>query len=145
VIPGEVELDITVRSVDDDVRQQLLDEIEQALSIARALGGDYQINIHHGYPALYNDPTVTGWVKETAVSLLGAENVQEAGLVMGAEDFGYLAQASRGMMMSLGTKAPDGPPRFLHHPEFDIDENALPVGAAIMAETALRFVKGMYK
>lgn len=142
VIPGEVELDITVRSVSDAVREQLLVEIEQALSVARALGGDYEITIRRGYPALYNDPKVAGWVRDTAVSLLGSENVTDKGLVMASEDFGFMSQASQGMMMILGTKTPDGPPKFVHHPEFDIDESALPIGAAIMAETALRFVRG---
>lgn len=144
VIPNEVELDITVRSVTQEVREQLFVEIEQALSIARALGGDYEIDIRRGYPALYNDPMVAGWVRETAVSLLGSDNVTDKGLVMASEDFGYMSQASQGMMMVLGTKEPNGPSKFVHHPEFDIDENALPIGAAIMAETALRFVKGNY-
>ena len=61
---------------------------------------------------------------------------------MAGEDFAYMAQASRGAMMSIGVKPPEGPPRFVHHPEFDIDENCLPIGAAIMAETALRYVRG---
>lgn len=145
VIPNEVELDITVRSVDDFVRQQLLDEIEQALSIAKALGGDYEMRVRKGYPALYNNPKVAKWVKNTAVDLLGDQNVIDKGLVMASEDFSYMASASQGMMMSLGTKEPNGDPKHVHHPQFDIDEDALPIGAAIMAETALRFVKGQYK
>ncbi|MEM7334819.1 MAG: M20 family metallopeptidase [Chloroflexota bacterium] len=145
VIPNEVELDITVRSINDDVRKQLLVEIEQALSVAKALGGDYEMVVRHGYPATYNNPTVASWVRETAVDLLGTQNVVDKGLVMASEDFSYMARASQGLMMILGTKAPDGPPKHVHHPEFDIDEQALPIGAAIMAETALRFVKGQYQ
>lgn len=145
VIPNEVELDITLRSVDDQVREQLLQEVEQALAIAKAMGGDYAIDIQRGYPALYNEPQVANWVRHTAVDLIGAQNVKDKGLVMASEDFSFMTKASKGMMMSLGTKSPDGPPRFVHHPEFDIDENALPFGAAIMAETALRFVQGKYR
>ncbi len=145
VIPEEVELDITVRSVGDDVREQLLVEIEQALSIAKALGGDYEIKIERGYPALYNNETVTEWVHTTASDLIGADNIVPGQLMMGGEDFAFMSRASKGMMMMLGTKEPDGPARFHHHPEFDIDESAMPIGAAIMAETALRFVSGDYK
>jgi amidohydrolase len=145
VIPNDVELDITLRSVDDEVRKQLIVEVEQALSIARALGGDYEMAVEYGYPALYNDPEVTDWVRSTAIDLIGAQNVELGRLVMAAEDFAFMSRASQGMMMMLGTKVPDGPPKYVHHPEFDIDENALPIGAAIMAETALRFVKGQYK
>lgn len=142
VIPESVELDITVRSMDDAVREQLIHEIEQALSISRSLGGDYEIRVRYGYPALYNDPLVAGWVRDTATDLIGAQNVIDRGFDMGGEDFGFMSRASQGMMMLLGTKTPDGPAKPFHHPEFDIDEDALPIGAAILAETALRFVRG---
>ncbi|MCB0164598.1 MAG: amidohydrolase, partial [Anaerolineae bacterium] len=142
VIPGEVELDFSVRSLTDEVREQLIAEIERALSIARTLGGDYTMEVKYGYPALYNDPTVTGWLKDTAAQLLGPNNVEQRELTMGGEDFAFMAQASRGAMIFLGTKEPDGPPKQVHHPEFDIDEAAMPIGAAVLAQTALRFVRG---
>ncbi len=65
-------------------------------------------------------------------------------VTMGGEDFAFMARASRGAMAWLGVKEPGGPPRFLHHPEFDLDEEALPIGAALLAQTALRFVKGEF-
>ncbi|MEM7116567.1 MAG: M20 family metallopeptidase [Chloroflexota bacterium] len=145
VIPSDVELDITLRSLDDEVRELLVQEVEQALSIARNLGGDYEMRRVEGYPALYNDPGVASWLRKTAVDLLGADKVGSRGPVMGGEDFSFMSRASRGAMLSLGVKDPDGPPRFLHHPEFDLDETAMPIGAAILAETALRFVKGHYQ
>jgi amidohydrolase len=142
VIPGHVALDLTVRSISDEVRAQLLVEIEQALAITRALGGDYELRIRHGYPALYNNPDVAGWIRETAVTLLGADNVVDGQLVMGGEDFAYMTRASRGAMLRLGTWRAGDKRRFLHHPEFDLDENALPIGAAVLAQTALRFFRG---
>ncbi len=145
VIPNDVELDITVRSMDADVREQLLEEIERAFSVARALGGDYELNVVRGYPALYNDPAVAEWIRETASDVIGAENVFTGDIVLAGEDFAYMAQASRGAMMTIGTREVDGPPRYVHHPEFDIDESCLPIGSAILAETALRFVEGKLK
>ncbi|MCB9431585.1 MAG: amidohydrolase [Ardenticatenaceae bacterium] len=145
VIPSEVELEITCRSLNDDVREQLVYEVEQALSIARNLGGDYEMRRVTGYPALYNDPKVVGWLKETAVEFLGADNVHARGPSMGGEDFAYMSRASQGAMIFLGVKDPAGPPRFLHHPEFDLDETAMPIGAALLAETALRFVNKRYQ
>ena len=141
IIPGDVRLEITLRSATPEVRQQLLDEVERALSIARALGGDYSMSIVPGYPSLYNDPQVTGWLRETATQLIGSDNVLEDTMAMYGEDFSFMAQASKGAMINLGTKDPNGPPRFHHHPEFDIDEEALPIGTAILAQTALRFIK----
>lgn len=142
IIPNHVELDITLRSLTDTVRQQLITDVEQALSIARALGGNYEMNVSLGYPALYNDETVVGWLRDTAQTIVGKENIIKADLMMGAEDFAYMAHAGKGAMFFLGTKNPDGEPKFAHHPEFDIDEEALPIGSAILAQTALRFVNG---
>jgi amidohydrolase len=106
------------------------------------MGGNYEMRLQRGYPALYNDPTVTEWIRDTAGQLLGSENIVPRSMVMGGEDFSYIARASRGAMLNLGVRAPGGPDKYLHHPEFDIDEDALPVGAAILAQTALRFVRG---
>ena len=61
---------------------------------------------------------------------------------LGAEDFSYMAQQAPGAMLMLGAAIGDGTPRGHHTPVFDIDERCLPVGAAILAETALRFLKG---
>ena len=144
VIPSTVELDLTLRSLDNDVREQLITEVEQALSIARALGGDYEIQIQRGYPALYNDPAVAGWIRDTASQLIGSENVVPRDMIMAGEDFAYMAQASRGAMLNLGVRVPGGPDVYVHHPEFDIDEACLPIGAAILAQTALRFVRGEF-
>lgn len=141
VIPGAVELDITLRSASDSVRQQLVAEVEAALAMSRSLGGDYDIDVRWGYPALYNDPTVAAWLRRSAAQLIHAENVTEGEMVMGAEDFAYMTQASRGAMLRLGVWKPGTPQRFLHHPEFDLDETALPIGAAILADTALRFIR----
>jgi amidohydrolase len=142
VIPGEVRLELTLRSMSDEVRELLIREVEQALSISRALGGDYEMKVERGYPALYNDPEVAGWLQTVGRDLIGAENVALGEAMMGAEDFAYMSRASKGAMFSLGTKDPTGSPRYAHHPQFDIDEEALPIGAAILAETALRFVRG---
>jgi amidohydrolase len=144
VIPADVELELTLRSVTGEVREQLVTEVEQALSVAKALGGDYEMRVQRGYPALYNDPTVTGWLKDTAGQLIGQDNVVSREITMGGEDFAFMAQASRGAMAWLGVKEPGGSPRFLHHPQFDLDEEALPIGAAVLAQTALRFVRGEF-
>lgn len=141
VIPDTVELDLTLRSLDDGTRELLLTEVENALAIAKNLGGDYSLEIERGYPALFNDAEVCRWVEDTAGQLIGKENVCAGELIMGAEDFAYMIRESRGMMLWLGTKEPSGPARYHHHPEFDVDESAMPIGAAILAETARRYVQ----
>ncbi|GAB4582143.1 MAG: M20 family metallopeptidase [Anaerolineales bacterium] len=142
IIPQTVEMDITLRSMDDEVRELLVREVENALAISRNLGGDYEIRIERGYPSMINDPKVAGWLEQTADDLLGSGSNLGFDLGMGAEDFAFMTRLAPGAMFSLGTKPANAPPRHLHAPDFDLDENALPIGAAILAETALRFVRG---
>ncbi len=144
VIPDAVYLEGTLRSFADDVREQLIHEVEIALAVTRALGGDYRLAIERGYPSLRNDPTVVGWLRRVGADLLGSGNVITTQKTMGAEDFSYMAQVAKGAMFRLGVKPPGGEPHHLHTSTFDLDEAALPVGVAILAETAWRFVSGEF-
>jgi amidohydrolase len=142
VIPRTVRLEGTLRSFDSGVREQLVQDVERAFQIVRAFGGDYDLRIEHGYPPLVNDPAAAGWLRSVAGDLLGNTNVASGNVSMGAEDFAFMAQRAPGAMFGLGVKAPGAEPRYLHTPTFDLDEDALPIGAAILAETALRYVRG---
>jgi amidohydrolase len=142
VIPRSVHLEGTLRSFDSGVREQLVQDVERAFEIVRAFGGDYDLRIECGYPPLVNDPAAAGWLRTVAGELLGGVNVASGNVSMGAEDFAYMTQRAPGAMFGLGVQAPGGEPRYLHTPTFDLDEDALPIGAAILTETALRFVHG---
>ena len=140
VIPNEVTLKGTIRSHDSQVREQLWAEIEQALKLSELMGGSYELRIIKGYPALFNDAEVNGWMRSVARDLLGDTAVIDTNFGMGAEDFAYMTQQAKGAMFLLGAATPDGVVRHHHTDTFDIDESVLPVGAAILAETARRFV-----
>jgi amidohydrolase len=142
VIPAEVFLHGTLRSFDPDVREQLLTEVERALAVARALGGDYRFEVERGYPAGRNDARVAGWMARVITDLVGSESVDNTRTGMGAEDFAYMTQVAPGAMFMLGAATPDGVARGHHTPIFDIDERSLPYGAAVLAETARRFLAG---
>lgn len=144
VIPDAVYLEGTLRSFSDEVREQLIQEVEHAMTVTRALGGDYQLEIERGYPATFNDPRVVGWLRQVGSDLLGSERVGSDQKTMGAEDFSYMAQVARGAMFRLGVKLPGGAARYLHTSTFDLDEEALSIGAALLAETARRFVSGEF-
>jgi amidohydrolase len=140
VIPNEVTLKGTIRSHDNQVREQLWAEVERALKLSELLGGSYELRINAGYPALFNDPEVNSWMRSVTRDLLGDTAVIEANFGMGAEDFAYMTQQAKGAMFMLGAATPDGVVRHHHTDIFDIDESVLPLGAAILAETARRFV-----
>jgi len=142
IIPNEVMLKGTIRSFQEEVRQQLWVEIERAFKLSETLGGRYELDIIKGYPALHNDSEVNGWMRDVARDLVGETAVIDQEFGMGAEDFAYMAQKAKGAMFMLGAATPDAIVRNHHTDIFDIDESVLPLGAAVLAETARRFVTG---
>jgi len=139
IIPNEVYIGGTIRSFDPEVREQLYVELDRAFSIAKALGGDYELEIIRGYPAGINDATVSQWMDDVATEFLGTDNVDRVTAGMGGEDFAYMQQKAPGTMMMLGAALGDMN-RPHHTPVFDIDERSFPIGAAILAETVRRYL-----
>jgi amidohydrolase len=143
VIPNKVFLQGTIRSFHDDVRETLWEELDRAFAICNQMGGSYELNILKGYPALYNDPSVNNWLRDSAKSMIDESLVisnDEFG--MGGEDFAYMARKAKGAMFMLGAAIDDDIVRNHHTDIFDIEESVMPTGAAILAETARRFVTG---
>ena len=141
VIPERVEITGTIRFMNQEVREQIYAEIERALEIARTMGGDYGLEIEPGGLPMINDAAVVGLIRRVATDLLGSEHVLEQEVTMGAEDFGVFSSLAPGAMFRLGCRI-EGDERKGHNPHFDIDERCLPIGAAILAETALRLLRG---
>jgi metal-dependent amidase/aminoacylase/carboxypeptidase family protein len=73
--------------------------------------------------------------------MLGSDNVQEIHKTLGAEDFGEFMKHAPGAMFTLGTQKQGHENYLLHHPKFDLDERALPIGTAMLVETAKRFLE----
>jgi len=142
VIPGEIFLEGTIRSFDPEVREQLWEEVERVFALGETLGGSYDFQLIKGYPPLYNDSQVNRWLRQTALGLAGEANVVDAEFGMGGEDFAYMAREAPGAMFMLGAALDDDLTRNHHTDIFDIDESVLPLGAAVLAETARRFVTG---
>ncbi len=140
VIAEEVIMNGTIRSYDDETRQQLWDELERAFGVAKALGGDYELKIVKGYPAGYNDPDVSALIRGIGSELLGQDGISPDEPGMGAEDFSYMCLKAPGAMFSLGAQY-DEVKRPHHSSNFDLDESAFPIGAAILAESALRLLQ----
>lgn len=140
VIPDRVAIKGTIRSYDDSTREQLWAELEKALGVARALGGDFQLRIVKGYPSMINDQSVSDLIQGAAVDILGPDalHIEEPG--MGAEDFSYMTRLAPGAMFHLGAQL-DSVNRPHHSPIFDLDESALPIGAAVLVESACRLLR----
>jgi metal-dependent amidase/aminoacylase/carboxypeptidase family protein len=122
------------------VQEQIHTEIRSAFALARPLGGDYELRFEIGTPPMINHPKAVELIKAAACEVIGGEHMRAYEKGLGAEDFGCFLDMAPGAMFSLGTR-PDGEIRHAHSPTFDINENALPIGAAIFCEAALRFLR----
>jgi amidohydrolase len=142
VIPPQVELRGTIRSLDQGVREQLWGDLRRVFEVSKALGGDFRLEIQEGFPVMINDAGVSALIREVSAEILGPESVRDELPEMGAEDFSVLASQAAGAMFSLGVK-PRGreTPLRLHSPDFDLDEEALPLGVAILTATAWRYLQ----
>ena len=141
VIPDRVKLTGTLRFTDMEVQKQIHTEIRRAFDVAKALGGDYELRLDIGNPPMINDKMVSDVIEKTGKDMLGSDNVQEIEKTLGAEDFGEFLKHAPGAMFTLGTQKKGHEEYLLHHPRFDIDERAMPIGTAMLVETAKRFLE----
>ena len=140
VIPRHVDISGTLRYTEPKVQKQIHAEIRRAFELVRPLGGDYELRFDIGDPPMINHPRAVAFIRQTALALLGEGQVLPFEKELGAEDFGRFTEKLPGAMFVLGTRL-EGDVRFGHNRRFDIDERALPIGAAMLAATALRFLK----
>ncbi len=140
VIPAEVEITGTLRYADPETHPQIRKEIERAFAISQNLGGDYELRFEFGGPPMINHASAADLLREAGIAVLGKENVHSMLPTLGAEDFGAFTEKVPGAMFTLGTLI-EGDERVLHHPRFDIDERAMPVGVAVLAQAALQFLR----
>ncbi|HMZ08402.1 MAG TPA: M20 family metallopeptidase [Anaerolineales bacterium] len=141
VIPDKVEMIGTIRFTSLEIEKQIREEMKRVFEIVKTLGGDYELSFLFGGLPTINDKQVAEMIAQVGHDLLGDGNVHPLAKTLGAEDFPQLLQNAPGAMYTLGTMIEGRPLYELHHPKFDLDERALPIGTAVLAETALRFLK----
>ncbi|HSJ10252.1 MAG TPA: amidohydrolase [Longimicrobiales bacterium] len=135
VLAESVSMRGTIRYFEEAVRTVLHDALQRGLRVAETLGGSFEIAVKEGYPPVVNDDATTALAMHAVGETLGVESIVPFDRMMGAEDFAILAREAPGCFFWLGAAL--DPAREHHHPAFDIDERALPLGAAAMAACAL--------
>lgn len=135
VIPNEVKLMGTFRAMDEAWRFEAHDLIRRnATLLVESMGGELDLLIDVGYPTVYNNEVLNEKAKAMAEALVGAEHVEETELRMGAEDFGYYTQQIPGCFFRLGVMNKEkGITSGVHTPTFNLDEDAIETGMAMMA------------
>ena len=142
VIPETAHLEGSIRALAGDVRQKLIDRLQEiAGGLGKTFGVDSQFILHQGVPPLENDIEVADFLYAISKDVLGEKNVSYRPPAMGSEDFSYFTEERPSAIMRLGcSNAEKGLERSLHSPYFDIDEKVLEISVAIFTEAVVRYL-----
>jgi amidohydrolase len=144
IIPDEVELRGTIRTLDQSIQPDLHRRIRTtATKIAESAGASADVEIQINYPVTYNDPELAARMEPTLRRVAGSERLLKGLPRTGAEDFAFFAQKVPGLYFWLGVRSPDvaeedAAPN--HSPHFRVDESALILGVRAMAHLAVDFL-----
>lgn len=132
----------TVRTFNEELRATLPGRIEQLIQgVAAAFGATARLDYRYQYPVLVNAPEMTTLVRRAAEKAVGFERVITAEATMGAEDMAYFQREVPGCYFLIGSaNSEKGYDKPHHHPEFDIDEDAMPLGVQVLVQAALDYL-----
>lgn len=138
VIPGSVEMEGTVRTLEPEIRKQMPELMERVIKgVTEAHGASYDFDYAFGYRPVINDEEVTRVVEETAKRTFGEDAVELQRPTMGGEDFSAYQQKVPGTFIWVGAGSEEkGIVHPHHHPRFTFDEDALPIGMRLHLEAA---------
>ncbi|MBW2524746.1 MAG: amidohydrolase [Deltaproteobacteria bacterium] len=143
VLPDTAVLEGTLRCASLERQRTAPDLIRNVLrGVTSTWGGTFELEIAKGYPPVINDEGLCDLLRGEARRLFGNDAVREIDRAsMGAEDFSYFLQHAPGCMLRLGVgQTSDGSDAMLHTSRFDPDESALPIGSAMLAAGAARWL-----
>lgn len=135
IIPSKAHLKGTFRTMNETWRNEALELIEKQIKlIAESSGATVDLEISKGYPYLENDPEVTGKLRSKSISFLGQDLVEELPIRLTSEDFAYYSHEVPVCFFRLGVRNEAKGITFgVHHPRFNIDNEALKVGVQLMS------------
>jgi amidohydrolase len=146
IIPDSVEMVGTIRTFDEGMRQQIFADLKNVSEhVAAAHGATAQANVpdQAGNPATVNDAALTARMLPSLQAVVGADNVYEPPLQMGAEDFSFYARQAPAMFFFVGSTAPGTDPAIApgnHSPRFLLDERSLDVGLRALLQVTLDYL-----
>jgi amidohydrolase len=145
IIPDEVEMLGTIRSLDAKMRDDIHARIKKtAEDIAASGGATAEVTVTPGYPITYNDPALTEKMSATLRRVAGEKNVSVVNATLGAEDFSFYQQKVPGLFFWLGTRPKNQTAEEAasnHSPLFFVDESGLELGVRAMAHVAVDYLK----
>lgn len=142
IIAGEALLEGTIRSFSDEVWKKVPEQIERVVkNTAAAYDAEAEIDLVRATPPLVNNQDISNILKISAEKLYGEEVVTKYEKTPGGEDFAYFTQAVPGALAFVGIRNDEKGINSPHHNEtFDMDEEALEMGANLYAQFAIDFL-----
>ena len=143
IIPSEVNLVGTIRSLDYDMRDYIKERIKElAEGIAESYRGKAIVEIEDGADITYNDPDMMNQMLPSLKKSAGSENVVLSNAKTIAEDYAYYLNEIPGFLFELGgyntNETRKAPPH--HTPDFFIDDSSMLLGVRVMTNLALDFL-----
>ncbi|MBX0291618.1 amidohydrolase [Hymenobacter sp. HSC-4F20] len=144
IIPEQVELTGTIRSLSKEMQQQIWAAVRRtATNIAESAGATAEVDIVNYAPVTYNDPRLTAQMVPSLNSAAGPANVSVQKAVTGAEDFAYYQEKIPGMFVFVGgmPKGKNPAETAPHHTAgFFVDESGLTLGVKTLATLATDYL-----
>jgi amidohydrolase len=138
VIPSVGEVGGTVRVLDDKAWGQMRELVSTLVQeVVAPYGVQAQVDYTRGVPPVVNESEATAELAAAATAYGGLQAVGTTEQSLGGEDFSWYLQSVPGAMARLGTRTPGGPVFDLHQGDLRVDDACLPVGTALLAQTAL--------
>lgn len=144
IIPEEVELVGTIRTLDPEMQDMIHEKIRQtATNIAEASGAKAVVEIERYVPVTYNNLELTQAMGPTMKRVAGEDNVVVTRAVTGAEDFSFFANKIPGLFLFLGgmPKGKNPTESAPHHtPDFYIDESGMKLGVRMLCNLTVDYM-----
>lgn len=141
IIPEKVQLEGTIRALDEDMRQLIFKRLETIVqNTAESNGAKATLTIHEGYPITFNDPELTAMMAPTLEEVAGKDNAVIIDAITGAEDFSFFQKEIPGLYFFVGGKAPGREAAGHHTPDFYIDESGMKLGVRAMSNLVVDYM-----
>lgn len=144
VIPHTAELMGTMRTFNEAIREETLERIKTIVhDTTKMFRGESEFEVLSDVPCLVNDPEFTAVMKQYVMEMPGLpDEIPEGQQMSGSEDFACVANKVPALMFWLGARSDDESRIFpQHHPKCVFNEKCMPSGAAVLSESAIRWLR----
>jgi len=142
VIPESAEMIGTVRTLDPDMREMIIRRMkEMAPALAKAYGGDAEVEFQNNTAITYNDLELTAEMLPTLQNIAGEDNVELVKATTGGEDFSFFQEEVPGFYFFIGGMTPGNTTPYPHHtPDFMIDDAGMQLGVKSLTQLAIDYL-----